>query len=59
MEPWGPLRVPEIRRLFWRLMLATEQTSGPMLDGSAWRHGHQGMGQYYHDQRRAGPDVQL
>ncbi len=38
-EPWVPLSVPEIRRLFWRLVLATKQTIGQMLDWAAWRAG--------------------
>jgi len=29
--------VPEIRRLFWRLVLAASQTIGQILDWSAWR----------------------
>jgi hypothetical protein len=53
------LSVPEIRRLFWRLVLATKQTVGQMLDWSAWRRWHQGMAQYYHYKRRAGPELQL
>jgi hypothetical protein len=43
---WVPLRVPEIRRLFWRLVLATKQTIGHILEWSAWRRWHQGMAQF-------------
>jgi hypothetical protein len=53
------LSVAEIRRLFWRLVLATKQTIGQMLDWSAWRRWHQGMAQYCHYKRRAGPELQL
>ena len=58
-EPWVPLSVPEIRRLFWRLVLATTQTIGQMLDWSAWRRWHQGVAQYYHYKRRARLELQL
>jgi len=58
-QPWVPLRVPEMRRLFWRLVLATKQAMGQMLDWPAWRRWHQGMAPYAHDKRRAGPEVQL
>jgi len=54
-EPWVPLSVPEIRRLFWRLVLATRQTVGQILDWSAWRRWHQGVAQYYHYKRRTVP----
>lgn len=58
-EPWVPLSVPEIRRLFGRLVLATRHTIGQMLDWSAWRRWHQGVAQYYHDKRRSVPQLQL
>ena len=54
-EPWVPLSVPEIRRLFGRLVLATRQTIGRILDWSAWRRWHQGVAQYYHYKRRSVP----
>src|SRR5215217_5536120 len=58
-ELWVPLSVPEIRRLLWRLVLATKQTIGQILDWSAWRRWHQGMAQFYHYKQRVGPEVQL
>ena len=54
-----PLSIPEIRRLFWWLVLATKPTIGHMLEWSARLRWHQGMAQYYYDKRRAGPEVQL
>src|SRR5215510_4590287 len=51
-ESWVPLSVPEIRRLFWRLVLATRQTIGQILDWSAWRRWHPGVAQYYLYKRR-------
>jgi hypothetical protein len=48
-----------MRRLFWRLVLATTQTIGQMADWSAWRRWHQEIAQHYHYRRRAGPEVQL
>lgn len=59
VEPWVSVSVPELRRLFGRLGLAPKQTMGQMLDWSAWRRWHQGMAQYDHYRRRAGPEVQL
>jgi predicted alpha/beta hydrolase family esterase len=53
------LSVAEIRRLFWRLVLATKQTIGHILEWSAWRRWHQGQAQFYHYKQRAGPEVQL
>src|SRR5262245_59330937 len=50
---------PAMLRLFWRLVLATKQTIGHILEWSAWRRWHQGMAQFYHYKRRAGPEVQL
>ena len=44
-KPWVPLRVPEIRRLFGRLVLATRHPVGQILDWSAWRRWHQGVAQ--------------
>jgi hypothetical protein len=58
-EPWVPLRVPEMRRLFGRLVLATRHTIGQMLDWSAWRRWHQGVAQYYHRKRRSVLQLQL
>jgi len=58
-EPWVPLSVPEIRRLFGRLVLATRHTIGQILDWSAWRRWHQGVAQYYHYKRRSVPQLQL
>jgi hypothetical protein len=58
-EPWVPLSVPEVCRLFGRLVLVTKPTIGQILDWSAWRRWHQGIAQYYHYRRRAGPEVQL
>lgn len=58
-EPWVPLSVPEIRRLFGRLVLATRHTIGQILDWSAWRRWHQGVAQYYHRKRRSVPQLQL
>ena len=58
-EPWVPLHVPEIRRLFGRLVLATRHTIGQMLDWSAWRRWHQGVAHYYHDKRRSVLQLQL
>src|SRR5512145_176847 len=48
-----PLSVSEIRRLFWRLVLATQQTVERMLAWSAWRRWHQGIATYWHYRRRA------
>ena len=56
---WVPLRVPAMRRLCWRLGLATKQTRGQRLDWSAWRRWPQEIAQDYHYRRRAGPEVQL
>jgi SRSO17 transposase len=58
-EPWVPLRVPDIRRLFGRLVLATRHTIGQMLDWSAWRRWHQGVAQHYHYKRRSVLQLQL
>jgi LAS superfamily LD-carboxypeptidase LdcB len=54
-----PLSVSEIRRLFWRLVLATQQKVQRILAWSTWRRWHQGIAQYWHSKRRAGPEVQL
>jgi len=54
-----PLSVSVIRRLFWRLVLATQQKVERILAWSTWRRWHQGIAQYWHDKRRAGPEVQL
>jgi SRSO17 transposase len=58
-EPWVPLSVPEIRRLFGRLVLVTRHTIGQILDWSAWRRWHQGVAQYYHCKRRPVAQLQL
>jgi hypothetical protein len=39
----GPLSVRERRRLFWRLVLATQQRVERMRAWSRWRRGHQGI----------------
>ena len=38
-----PLSVSEIRRLFWRLVLATQQRVERILAWSTWRRWHQGI----------------
>jgi len=48
-----PLSVSEIRRLFWRLVLATQQRVERMLAWSTWRRWHQGIAKYWHYKRRA------
>ena len=48
-----PLSVSESRRLFWRLVLATQQRVERILAWSAWRRWHQGITKYWHDKRRA------
>jgi hypothetical protein len=45
--------VSEIRRLFWRLVRATQQKVERILAWSAWRRWHQGIAKYWHDKRRA------
>ena len=50
-----PLSVREIRRLCWRLVLATQQRAERILAWSVWRRWHQGIAQYWHDKRRAVP----
>jgi hypothetical protein len=54
-----PLSVREIRRLFWRLALATQQQVEQILAWSMWRRWHQSIAQYWYYRRRAGPEVQL
>ena len=54
-----PLSVSEIRRLFWRLVLATQQRVERILAWSTWRRWHQGIAQYWHYKRRSGPQLQL
>jgi hypothetical protein len=54
-----PLSVREIRRLCWRLVLATQQRVERLLAWSAWRRWHQGIAKYWHDKRRAGSELQL
>ena len=58
-EPWVPLSVPEIRRLFGRLVLVTRHTIGQILDWSGWRRWHQGVAKYYHCKRRSVLQLQL
>jgi hypothetical protein len=48
-----PLSVSEMRRLFWRLVLATQQRVERMLAWSTWRRWHQGIAKYWHDKQRA------
>ena len=48
-----PLSVCEIRRLFWRLVLVTQQRVERILAWSTWRRWHQGIAQYWHYKRRA------
>ncbi len=48
-----PLSVSEIRRLFWCLVLATQQRVERILAWSAWRRWHQGIAKYWHYKRRA------
>jgi len=48
-----PLRVSAMRRLFWRLVLATQQRVERILAWSAWRRWPQGSAKYWHDKRRA------
>jgi hypothetical protein len=48
-----PLSVRERRRLFWRLVLATQQRVARMLAWSTWRRWHHGIAKYWHDKRRA------
>jgi hypothetical protein len=45
--------VSEIRRLFRRLVRATQQKVARILAWSAWRRWHQGIAKYWHDKRRA------
>jgi hypothetical protein len=47
-----PLSVQEIRRLLWRIVLAVQQTTQPILAWSHWRRRHQRLAQYDHDKRR-------
>ena len=49
-----PLSVREIRGLFWRLVLATQERVERILALSTWRRWHQGMAKYWHYKRRAG-----
>ena len=49
-----PLSVREIRRLFWGLMLATQQRVERILAWSMWRRWHQGVAKYWHYKRRSG-----
>jgi hypothetical protein len=48
-----PLSGSERRRLFWCLVLATQQKVERILAWSAWRRWHQGIAKYWHDKRRA------
>jgi hypothetical protein len=47
------LSVGEIRRLFWCLVLATQQRVERILAWSTWRRWHQGIAKYWHYKRRA------
>jgi hypothetical protein len=51
--------VPEIRRLFWRLILALQQTAQQILAWSRWRRWHQAVAQYYHYKLRGALVTQL
>lgn len=48
-----PLSVSEIRRLFWRLVLTTQQRVERILAWSLWRRWPQGIAKYWHYKRRA------
>jgi hypothetical protein len=48
-----PLSIREIRHLFWRLVLATQQCVERILAWSTWRRWHQGIAKYWHYKRRA------
>jgi len=48
-----PLSIREIRHLFWRLVLATQQRVERILAWSTWRRWHQGIAKYWHYKRRA------
>ena len=52
-----PLSVSEIRRLCWRLVLATQQKVERILAWSRWRRWHQGSARYWHYKGRAGPEL--
>src|SRR5215510_15230811 len=54
-RPAVPLSVAEIRRLFWGLVLATQQRVERILAWSTWRRWHQGIAKYWHYKRRAVP----
>src|SRR5712691_10093874 len=54
-----PLSVREIRRLFWRLVLATQQRVERILAWSTWRRWHQGITKYWHYKRCVVSYVQL
>ncbi len=44
----------EIRRVWWRLVLAVQQSAVQVLAWSCWRRRHQAMAQLYHYRRRSG-----
>ena len=46
------MSVPEVRRLFWRLVLAVQQPVHRILAWSQWRRWHQTVARYYHYKRR-------
>jgi len=48
-----PLRVCDIRRLFWGLVLAIQQRVERILAWSTWRRWHQSIAHYWHYKRRA------
>src|SRR5205807_10606794 len=52
-----PLSVPEIRRLFWRLVLALAPRVERILAWSRWRRVHQGIAKYWHYKRRVISEV--
>jgi hypothetical protein len=51
-RPLLPLSVPEICRLWWRVVLVVQQAAHHMLAWSRWRRWHQSLAKYYHDKRR-------
>jgi len=52
-RPWMPVSVPEIRRLWGRLVLAVPHTVHHLLAWSQWRRWQQTIAPYSYDTRRA------
>lgn len=46
--------VAEIRRVWWRLVLAVQPSAVQVLVWSCWRRRHQAMAKFFHYQRRLG-----